>query len=164
MDQRGYTLIEVIVLILVLAVLAAIVMTSQGDLSEVRAATLARKLVSDLRYAQQLANTSQVRHGVALTAGSYTMFTNDNSATPATDPLKGGGYIVNLVGEFSGVSLTWANIDSGIVRFDSLGVPYQGIDGAQTLLNPLGTINVQVGASIVKTISIFPTTGVVTLN
>jgi hypothetical protein len=129
-----------------------------------RAATVARKLVSDLRYAQQLANTTQIRSGVALTAGSYTVFTNDSSATPATDPFKGGSYIVNMMGDFAGVSLTWSGISSGIVRFNSLGVPYEGADGAQTPLAAAGAINVQVGATVVKTITVAPTTGQITMN
>lgn len=161
--QRGFTLIELVVIILITAIIA-FVMIPRSDLTGNRAASAARKLLSDIRYAQQLANTTQSRSGVAFAAGSYTVFTNNSSGTPATDPLKGGNYVVNMTGDFAGVTLTMNNIDNNIVRFDSLGVPYEDTDGAQNTLDGNETIDVKVGATVVKTITIVPSTGQVTMN
>ncbi len=162
--QRGFTLIEVVLIILITVIIAFIVIP-RSDLTGNRAASAARKLLSDLRYAQQLANTTQSRSGVALiSATSYRVFTNNLSGTPATDPLTGSPYIVSMTGNFAGVTLTMNNIDSNIVRFDTLGVPYEGADGAQNALDGNETIDVKNGATVVKTITIAPTTGQVTMD
>ncbi len=153
------------VLVVILTAFLAVLFYSMTDLTADRAGAAGRKLLADLRYAQQLANTTQSRSGVSLTAGSYSVFTNNASASTATDPFTGGLYNVPMTGNFAGVGLTWsANITSNIIRFDSAGVPYVGIDGAQTALAAAGTINVRSGVTVIKTITIQPTTGQITMN
>jgi Tfp pilus assembly protein FimT len=156
--HRGFTLIE-LVLIILITVILVFAMIPRFDLSGNRAASAARKLVSDLRYAQQLANATQVRNGVIFnSATQYMVFTSNDSSIPATDPLKGGSYIVNMAGDYAGVTLS-NSLTSGIVRFDSLGTPYEGTNGSQTALAAARTITVSAGGSIVRTITIQPNTG-----
>ena len=162
--QRGFTLIELVLIILVTVIIAFVVIP-RFDLTGDRAASAARKLVSDLRYAQQLANTTQSRSGVTLvSATSYRVFTNNLSGIPATDPLTGSQYIVSMAGDFAGGTLTMNNIDNNIVRFDSLGVPYESTDGAQNTLDGNETIDVKNCTTVIKTITIAPTTGLITMN
>jgi prepilin-type N-terminal cleavage/methylation domain-containing protein len=160
--EGGFTLIELVTVVLATAILMALFYAGT-NLTGDRAAAAGRRLVSDLRYAQQLANATQARSGVALTASSYTVFTSNSSATAATDPLKGGSYVVNMTGDFASVTLS-NSLTGGIVRFDSLGIPYQGTDGSQTALAAAQTITVSSGASSIKTITIEPVTGKVWMN
>jgi len=161
--HRGFTLIELVLIILVTVIIAFAVIP-RFDLTSSRAASAARKLLSDLRYAQQLANATQARHGVNFNSASqYTVFKNNDSAVPATDPMKGGSYIVNMTGDFTGVTLL-NTLTSGIVRFDSIGIPYEGTNGSQVTLAVARTITVSAGGSTVKTITIEPKTGKVWMN
>jgi len=160
--QSGFTVIELVLTILITIMIAATAI-SQFNLTGDRAASAGRKLLSDLRYAQQLANATQARSGVALSGSSYTVFTSNSSASPATDPLNGGSYVVNMTGNFASVTLS-NTLTGGIVRFDSLGVPYQGTDGSQTALAAAQTITVSSGASSIKTITIEANTGKVWMN
>ena len=162
MNRRGFTLIELVLLILIIAILAA-VLYPKGDINTIRAAAVARKLLSDLRYAQQLANATQARHGVNFnSATQYTVFKNNDSGIAATDPMKSGSYVVNMTGDFAGATVS-NTLTSGIVRFDSLGIPYEGANGSQAALAAARTITVS-AAGTVKTITIEPNTGQVWMN
>jgi hypothetical protein len=75
----------------------------------------------------------------------------------------GSSYVVNMTGNF--VSVTLSNtLTGGIVRFDSVGIPYQGADGSQAALASAQTITVSAGGSTVKTITIEASTGKVWMN
>lgn len=148
---------------LIVAILAA-VLYPKADISTIRAATVARKLLSDLRYAQQLANATQTRHGVIFNSTTqYTVFKNNDSGVPGTDPMKGGNYVVNMTGDFAGTTLS-NTLTGGIVRFDSVGIPYEGTNGSQAVLAAARTITINSSTGSVKTITIVPTTGQVTMN
>lgn len=172
-DTRGFTLIELVVIILLVAAMAAL-FYPKTNLTDTRAASAARKLEADLRYAQQLVNTTQVRSGVRLLLTAdplctpnlgYAVFTGNVSTNTATDPFTGAGYFVCMTGNFAGVTLTpGGGLPSGIVRFDSLGLPYDGADAAPPApLAATGTITVS-GGTVVMTITIQPTTGQITMN
>lgn len=161
--EKGFTLIELVIIILIIATLGALALP-MFDLTGSRAAAAGRKLLSDLRYAQQLANATQSRSGVILNSSTqYTVFQNNDSGIAATDPLKGGNYIVNMNGDFSGVTLS-NTFTGNIVRFDSLGVPYEGTNGSQSSLGSAKTISVIAGGVPVKTITVEPATGKIWMN
>lgn len=159
---RGYTIIELVLIIIIVGTLAY-VFVPRSSIDDTRAAAAGRKLLADLRYAQQLANTTQSRSGMVITANSYSVFTNNASASTVTDPFTGGLFTVNMTGNFAGVTLS-TGITNGIVRFDSLGVPYQGTDAGQTALAAAGTINVLSGSTPIGMITIQPTTGQITIT
>ena len=60
MQKRGYTLIEVLFVIIVLAILAGIAIPRLGVLfsTKMKVKTAAQRIVSDLRYARRLAITN----------------------------------------------------------------------------------------------------------
>jgi prepilin-type N-terminal cleavage/methylation domain-containing protein len=163
MNRGGYTLVEMVITMVIVGVLA-FVFIPRSYVDNSRAGAAGRKLLADLRYAQQLSTTTQLRSGIVILAGSYSVFTNNTSASTATDPLTGNPFIVNMTGNFAGVTLTAPGINNGIIRFDSLGIPYQGLDGGQTLLGAAETINIFSGAALIKTITIQPTTGQIAIN
>lgn len=64
--ERGFTLIELILVIIVLAILGAVVSIGINSLSTIRLNNAVGKVVADLRYAQQMAATTRSRHGITI--------------------------------------------------------------------------------------------------
>ncbi|MFQ5456224.1 MAG: Tfp pilus assembly protein FimT/FimU [Nitrospirota bacterium] len=157
-NNTGFTLIELVMIILLFGILSAVAIP-QFNLQDTRGGAAGRRIVSDIRYAQQLSTTTQIVHGVIFTSASYTLFENDNTGDPAKDPLTGSDFIVNMNGDFAGVTLS-SNLTGGIIKFDSIGAPLKN-DGS--LLSSEKTITVQSGTSS-SSITIEPNTGKVTMN
>jgi MSHA pilin protein MshC len=150
MDRKGFTLIELVMVIVLLGILAAFVAPNLGNITSTKAGAFSDKLRADIRYAQNLAMTQNQRVRVTFAANSYSITIAGN---PIADPATGRNYPVTLgVGDYAGISL--ANTFGGsYVEFDSLGVPYDG--GGVLLVNrsvtvaPVGqaiTVTVQTGA------------------
>jgi len=162
--QAGFTLVEVALVILMVVALGTAMLVT-GDLGGNRAASLSHKFAADLRYAQQLANASRIRHGVEVTnATAYRVFRDDGGAgTTVTNPMTGSPYIVTLGGDFSGVSLTTTLGGAPPkAQFDSIGRPFDGTNVAVTA--GLNTVNLIAGGAVVKTVSVAPETGMVRVN
>lgn len=124
--EKGLTFIELVLIIAVVAVIAAIVGIGMDGLNSGRLDGAARRLVSDLRFAQQAAMTKRARHGIVFTANSYTVFENDNTANPARNPQGGDNFIVDFTaGEFAGVTLA-TTLTNSVVRFETNGRPLEG--------------------------------------
>lgn len=155
---KGFTLIELVLIILIVGIIS-LVAVPRFNLKEAKVGTLARKIVSDLRYAQNLSITKETRHGIIFTTNSYTLFKNDNTATPARDPLKGGNFQVNMNGDFAGVSLS-TGLTGGVVKFNAIGAP---LDNNGVLLSSSATITIQASASS-STVTIEPNTGKISMN
>lgn len=125
--ERGFTLIELVLIMAIVAVVGVVVSIGMGGLNSSRLNGAARRLISDLRFAQQAAITKRIRHGVIFTANSYTVFENDNTADPARNPQGGDNFIVDFTtGEFAGVTVSLTDLTDGVVRFDPAGRPLEG--------------------------------------
>src|SRR4030065_108487 len=77
-NQHGFTLIELVIIIVLLAIIAAVAIPRMGDVTSMKAAATAEKLKSDIRYAQELAMTQN---------RSYRVYFN-------TAPAPAAGYAV----------------------------------------------------------------------
>lgn len=82
--ERAYTLAEMIVVVLVLAIAAAIVIGSIGTTKDAQAISAARVLASDVELARNLAVTTQVPHTV--------LFSSDRQSYKVVANYTGGGY------------------------------------------------------------------------
>ena len=158
-DAPGFTLIELVMIISVLAVIAVVVAPKLGNLVGVKASATARRLQSDLSYAQNLAMTSNRRHRVVFP--SATLYeVRDAAGALATSPYGVGGLAVTTD---AGITLSWAlNGDGALnrgVEFDSLGRPYfySGVTPSITNL-AAGTITVT-GGGTTQTVTLSPQTG-----
>lgn len=121
--KNGFTLIEIIVVLSVLGILAALYTASTGNLSDVSIDTASRRLQSDLRYVQQLATNSGVNHGVVFTSGSgYTAY-RGSPGTPVIDPVTRQSLTVSMA-TYQGVALNTTDR----VEFDPTGTPVMGGD------------------------------------
>jgi len=151
----GFTLIELIMVVVVLLVLAAVIAPKMTGVTGTRVNAASRKISADIRYAQELAISTQTNHGVifnASPANDYSIYQGTTS-TIITDSFTGGAYTVQLnTGDYAGVT-----IDSGYqVEFDSLGSPVTG--GRSSVTISAG------GSAPVRTITVAANTGKVSIN
>ncbi|MBI3812384.1 MAG: prepilin-type N-terminal cleavage/methylation domain-containing protein [Nitrospirae bacterium] len=65
-DEKGFTLIELVLTVVIVSILGAVVSLSMSSLSTTRVDQAINKMVGDLRYAQQLAISTQSRHGITI--------------------------------------------------------------------------------------------------
>jgi len=137
-SQDGWTLIELVLIMFLLGIAAAIAMPNVSNMTGTKASAVARKLQADLSYAQGLAMTQRLRHRVyfnlapAPVPQGYAVVNDaDGDGTwgeageSARDPLGGGSLSVTLnTGDYAGITLTAIGFAGQYVEFDTLGVPY----------------------------------------
>lgn len=133
--QRGFTLIELVMVILLLVILAAVAIPRFNIFGGMKQGNAALKIASDIRYAQNRATTTQKRHRINFNSSTtYDIkYCNDiyNTTTCtcptawvlATDPYTSGNFQISLDNDFSGVSISSPAAGSWL-EFDSLGRPY----------------------------------------
>jgi len=148
----GFTLIEIITVIIILGILALIATSGSGTLG---GAELARKaeLRAQLRYVQLRAMKTGSFHGISCDGTDYWAFSGGNATDTAAR--------LSLPGETSN-TITLASKNLGMSTFtcyfDGLGIPYNG--PPPTKLNTAQTITITAGGAS-DTLTITPETGYV---
>ena len=164
--QEGFTLIEIIVVMVILAIasLVAIPMFSSGADIQIRSA--ANKIAADLDYAKGLAVTHQENYTVVFDSdqGSYQI--QDAGGTVIQHPMRNDDFKETLSEDrLSRVDITSADFDGDAdeaVTFDYLGAPYSGIGTGSPLMNS-GRITLQAD-SFTLYVKVEPVTGYVTIS
>ncbi len=163
MNRRSFTLIELVVVIVVLAILAgAYVMISRPD-DSVKLSIAGKKIAADIEYARTRSLTMAKWHGVQfLSPTQYRVYSTDGlNDVDIEDPSAlGKNYTVNLSELFSGVSVLSSSFGTGNkVEFSPLGAPYA--DKNDTVpLSSSGTVTLQCGSGT-YTITVAQNTGMV---
>ncbi|MCG3179279.1 MAG: hypothetical protein BIFFINMI_01613 [Phycisphaerae bacterium] len=159
--HRGgaFTLVELLVVLVILGIAASIVVAVFGSTGDLKTAAAARKLTSDLQYAQNFAITHQTKVRVAFDASgnSYTLLSvpDAGSATVMTHPITHKPYVVTLSSDEGLKNVSLGSVDfsgSTAIDFDALGAPDQG-----------GQITV-VSGSTLKTLTVAPVTGKISIQ
>ena len=157
MNRKGFTLIELVIIIILIGIIAVVVAPKLGDVTTTKASSFRDKLKADIRYAQNLAMSQNRRYRVFFnTAPSpnpgYAVVNDANgngtwgeAGEIAMDPAGGGNLSITLnAGQYAGITVSTPA--GGFIEFNSLGAP----TAAATLtITPGGqtvTITAQTGA------------------
>lgn len=145
MREDGFTLIELVMVILIIAILSTVIITDIINSSSQAKLEGARwKFKSDLSFAQSLAVTQQLNHGIIFdpTTETYSVY-RQNPSDIVNNPLTGNPFTVNYSQDtyFKGldiVSTSFGSPTTNQVEFNNFGSPSDGtnpltIDGSVTL-------------------------------
>jgi prepilin-type N-terminal cleavage/methylation domain-containing protein len=147
--NKGFTIIELIIVIVILAILYYVFSSVFSPYFSIKLDAAKKKLISDLKYAQQMSIAQTVNAGGAVvhcgilfdTANNnYTVY-KETSATPLIDPLKlGSNFIVDFDDDpYQGITISPVSFDAGSqIEFDAKGTPYIN---SSTLLSADGTVS-----------------------
>ena len=165
MRARGFTITELIIGITILGILAWIAYPKISAKDEIKLDAAARRLASDLRYAQSRAIGTRVVHGLLFepALSRYTVYA-PNVASPVTDPAdRARTLLVDYTRktEFKGVVITSAAFGATRgITFDYFGVPR---DSAGTDLAATGRVILSY-QGLADTVDVTPGTGKVVLR
>lgn len=152
--QAGFTLIELMVVVMIMAIAAAVIVASSTGTDDVRATSAAKMIAVDLEYAQNVAITDQDPVTVTFDpAGESYALSNTSGAL--IHPMSKSAYITDFanMSGFESVNIVSANFSGNpSVTFDELGSP----DNA-------GTVTVQAGSHAYR-IAVAAATGKVTVT
>jgi len=121
----GFTLIELVAVLVIVAVLAAVAVPSLDAIGETRAAMAARQLLRDLTFARQRAVATGTRTWVVfdIDAETWSVLGEDPAApgragaTVLTDPATGRDHVQRLdAGSFVGVGISSAAFDDDVAH------------------------------------------------
>ncbi|MEK6726173.1 MAG: type II secretion system protein [Deltaproteobacteria bacterium] len=165
--QRGFTLIELVMILMLIAILAAVAIPRFSGYGAIKQGNAVVKIASDIRYAQNRATTTQQRSRLSSVdatnyevyfCASYTQATCTCASgwSFATDPYTRGIFQVNLNTDYSGVTIAST---VSLLEFDSLGRPYDG--GGSCTASAGATVTVTYSGETDRTISIQTQTGMV---
>jgi prepilin-type N-terminal cleavage/methylation domain-containing protein len=165
MTARGFTLTELVIGITILGILAWIAYPKISAKDEIKLDAAARRLASDLRYAQSRAIGTRVVHGLLFepALSRYTVYA-PSVASPVTDPADRARTLrvdYTRKTEFKGVAITSAAFGATRgVTFDYFGVPR---DSAGTDLVATGRVILSY-QGLSDTVDVTPGTGKVVLR
>jgi type II secretion system protein H len=169
--QRAFTLVEVMTVVVILGIAAALIVPQIGTRDDLDVAAAARSVMADLLYAQNRAISTQKKHYVEFSSTGYTVLTQDSDTSPLytiTNPTTQNSYVVTLGAvntTFQNVKIAAVNFDNSpnlAIQFDSLGAPwvYNPQQGTATPLVNTGTITLTTtAAALSANILIDPATG-----
>jgi prepilin-type N-terminal cleavage/methylation domain-containing protein len=154
--RKGFTLIEIIIVVVILAIAAmtAIPMMSSGGSVQIRSA--ANMIAADLEYAKSMSISRGQNYSVVFDKNTESYRIEDQNSNMIPHPVKKGFYyIVDFKndGRLNKVDITNVNFNStDRVKFDCLGSPDNG-----------GTISLSAGGPT-ATITVEPVTGFITIS
>ena len=129
-SEKGFTLIEIIIGLVLLGILSYVaVVEFSSSSSSLKEKTLAQKIISDVRYAQEMAlnHRQEVKFLVEPTNNRYTIRWQDN--TYLKTPVGGQNFIFDInTSEFKGINLTSTGFLAGLLIFNSKGQPLNNHD------------------------------------
>ena len=169
----GFTLVEILVVVIIIGICATIVVPAIGSHDDQNVAAAARSMAADMIFAQNRAILSQSFRYVKAdtTSQNYAVLTNKPNILPLayeTNPSTLQNYIANFgnaapPGGMQSVVLQNPNVDSKTcIAFDEIGQPYSCdvATGACVLLVNPASFPIHSG-SITLTVFVDPYTGAV---
>jgi prepilin-type N-terminal cleavage/methylation domain-containing protein len=149
--MRGFSLIELIVVIVLAAILAVGMFARAPSKGALTINGQAEQLAADLRYAQTLVQTQGQRICIDFTASGYRLTTAASSCATDVETASGLTGLISL----DGITLT-NNLPSNRLVFGDKGVPYTDTTGTALSTTAQLTLSGE-GGSIIVYVS--PVTG-----
>ena len=153
----GFTLIELITVIIILGILALVVTTRSGSLGGAELARMA-EVRAQIRFVQLRAMKTGQVHGFACDGANYWAFSG-NDASNATARLSLPGETSALV-DMSAATGKNMSMTAFTSFFDGFGIPYTAAPSVGTKLAAPATITITAGGGT-GTLTITPETGYV---
>ncbi len=159
----GFTLVEILMVVVILGIIAAIIIPQLGSRDDLKLAAAARGMIADLSYAQSQAIATQTRQFVVFGQTQYSLKKQSGSALQLiSHPVNPGTFVVDYTsGTLSGIIISECDFaGQATIGFDELGSPmaYNTATNTISTLTSAGTIRIQSG-DLSLTISIEPYTG-----
>lgn len=157
--RRGYTLIEILIVVVLMGIAGALVIPSFGSTHILRVQASARAIVADITAAQSDAVARQERRAIVFdgTTNSYSIFRVRGETLTADDLIKRTVLRETaergLVGRLAESNFNGTNV----LVFDELGGPLQGLASSQPL-TVMGTVRVSGYGSVLE-VRVEPYTG-----
>jgi prepilin-type N-terminal cleavage/methylation domain-containing protein len=158
-SSSGFTLVEMIIVILIIGILAVYVYIQPNSSAPVSLYASADFFMNDIRFAQALSMTKGHRFYITSpTSGSYEII--DRTTGVGVPDILG-----NPTSSFSGgVTFgTVTNLPNGTIEFDGRGVPYVDTATPGTQLTAPALIGITNGSQTI-TVTLNPQTGSVSLQ
>lgn len=132
--RGGYTLVEVLIIIAILGIAAAVVVPQMLAAGTLGVQAAARIIIADILFAQNDAIAQQRNRRVMFDPANESYSLTDNAGTVLSVNWKGGGvnnYMVDFTTDsrFQGVEIVSANfggVTPTTLEFDALGSPLNG--------------------------------------
>ena len=168
----GFTLIEILVVVVILGIAAAIVVPAIGSRSDLKATSAARMIMADLIYAQNRSISQQKKHYVRFDKAAQTYEVLEQvspSAVLIKHPVNADNFVVRLgtggAKPIRDVTIDTAAFDGKtILAFDELGTPLVYDAGTNTD-SPMNAGKITLACGTLKlTITIEPFSGELRLD
>ncbi len=159
--MRGFTLIELIIVIVIAAILAVAVSARAPSRAALTLTARAKQLASDIRYVQTLSMTSGQRYCLTLTPSSpYSGYSLTTAASGCVTTTAHPAGLTQPVSVCNGTTcMTAPALTNNYLQFDTLGQPYN----APTTLLAANAVITLTDSGVSQTVTVAPTTGAVTV-
>ncbi len=160
-SNRGFTLIEIIVVVVILSIVGMVVIPMMGSAAITELKAAANMVSADLEYAKSIAIAKGQIYSVQFDAGAESYRVKDQNGNTIKHPVNGVDYVVDFSADsrIDQVTISSVNFDStNEVKFDYLGNPLNGSDGSLSS----GTVTLEAGGQTI-TIRVEPVTGYISI-
>jgi prepilin-type N-terminal cleavage/methylation domain-containing protein len=170
-EGGGFTLIELMIVIVILGVAAAIVIPMASSAASMQIRSAVNMMAADLEYAKSMAIGTGQAHSVVFDAANERYWIVRGYQGADTDAIehpvkKGFPYVISFAsdGRLSQVEIVSTDFNgngNNIVSFDYLGSPYKG--GAIPAALNSGVVTLQAGEAG-RTVRVEPVTGFISIS